>query len=358
MPVEFPSPRTNADFGKRLAVTLAILFVYKMGTLIPLPLPQTTSLFLLSTTAPNNAYIFSLGVSSFFQVLIALELAKFAFPALARWNAASARNAARLQRYILAAALALTAFQAFLLAGRLGQLTAGETYIAVLTCVAGTALVGWLMIQITVRGLGNGFWILAAATIASDLRGVVALNLKIAQDVSAQPITIAIGFVIGAVTLLVFVDLPWQENNVRQSPANAFGTSSALAMTVWPPTLAQFAFSEFLLVVQFFNDQVLFQHRLLMEVVWGGMTAALILLFSAFYHMDIKSSSNGAAKPVWTTALAQAAVWLGTCIMAIAMVKAGLSPFYLPLSKIVILIAVAVHLLRSPVSSATVQMPR
>ena len=182
-------------------------------------------------------------------------------------------------------------------------------------------------------------------------RGILADNLNIvrARDIGAQPITIAIGFLVGAVTLLVFVNLPWQENDARQAPANAFGTSSALAATVWPPTLAWFVFSKLLIIVQFFNDQVLFEHWLLMEAVWGGMTAALILLFTAFYRVNANSSSNGVAKPVLTTALAQAAVWIGACIMAIAMVKASLPPFYTPLNKIVIIVAVAVYLLRSPV---------
>ena len=125
------------------------------------------------------------------------------------------RNAARLHSYIFAGALAIAAYHAINLVTGLEKvaismaahcigcakhsLTAPDplyTYAAVLTILAGTALVGWLISQITFRGLGNGIWFLYLATALESLPASVyrCVELMRAHLLDASTLAIGAGF--------------------------------------------------------------------------------------------------------------------------------------------------------------------
>ncbi len=366
----------NPDFRRRLAVTLAAMVAYRLGSFVPLtiqglPLNEWSEAFFTHGLTRWSVSVFALGITPFFSILILFELAKLVFPALKRWEAATPGNAARLHSYIFAGALAIAAFQAINLVKGLEKIAAPRmtscigcahhpltipdplyTYATVLTILAGTALVGWLIIQITFRGLGNGIWFLYVASAIEDLRQYLARSLEMmrAHLLDASTLEINAGFLIAAVAVLVTVDLPWQEGGARRAQANGFGTGSALAATIWPPVLATVASSILLWPATLFLNGALPPHWLHYANV--AAVAVLILLFTAPYcarGSELESGQDGAMKPFLTMALAQIAIWLGTEALMLAeatMLNAPLRIFYINANAIIIFVAVAVRLLR------------
>ena len=171
MALEFPSLQADTGFRCRLLVTLVALFIFLVGYMIPLPMIQAQDFSAYPDgVSAHTVSLFSIGLRPFFAVLIFVEFAKLAFPALSRWEVATPRNATRLYYLIFFAVLLLAAFQSFALVQVLEkmrmpvpcpfcvthQLTpTGPEYIfaSMLSLVAGTALTGWLIRLITLYGL-------------------------------------------------------------------------------------------------------------------------------------------------------------------------------------------------------------
>ncbi|HWK38390.1 MAG TPA: hypothetical protein VNR88_05695 [Hyphomicrobium sp.] len=160
----------DGTFYRRLAITAAVLFGFRLGVHLPFPgldAGYVAQLMGSPSVTPAPISIFAFGVGPFLSALLLIEGTKLLFPDLLRWELADASHKARLSRIGIGLALLFTLVQATGLAISLEDVPRLVTepglpfrVAAVMTLVAGTALVIALVEIIDRHGLGAGLWLL------------------------------------------------------------------------------------------------------------------------------------------------------------------------------------------------------
>jgi preprotein translocase subunit SecY len=216
--------------GRRIAITLAALLVYRIGAYLPLPgidivgwsrsigLHARDIFGLLDIPAGGAARqtaIFALGITPYIFAAIMVQIASMFWPRLRRLSAAGDRGRDTIVALTLYLTLLLTAFQAYGVAlalegvhglvlqpGLLFELS------TVLTLTAGTMLLVWLGNQITARGIGNGLALILVVAVLIDLPPTVALALdRVRQGViSIDRITVGVILAATITALIVLVE--------------------------------------------------------------------------------------------------------------------------------------------------------
>ncbi|WP_225627499.1 preprotein translocase subunit SecY [Streptomyces werraensis] len=188
------------DLRKKLLFTLGVIVVYRVGTHVPIPgvdyssvqqcveqTATTQGLFglvnLFSGGALLQITIFALGVLPYITASIILQLLTVVIPRLEALKKEGQTGTAKITQYTryLTVALAVLQGTGLVATARSGALfpncaVAGQivpnrsvftTVTMVITITAGTAVVMWLGELITDRGIGNGMSILMFISIAS-----------------------------------------------------------------------------------------------------------------------------------------------------------------------------------------------
>jgi preprotein translocase subunit SecY len=188
-----------ADLRKKIAFTLVILGLYRLGSYIPSPgidINQLTQfkqqanqggvlgiLQLFSGGALTQMAVFALGIMPYITSSIIMQILGVVVPKIEQWQeqgAVGQRKITQWTRYltIVIAVVQSTSF-AFLLHNGNNAITGGASQdlipvfnpgrvsIIVLTLTAGTALLMWMGELITQRGVGNGMSLLIFASIVS-----------------------------------------------------------------------------------------------------------------------------------------------------------------------------------------------
>ena len=158
----------DGTFYRRLAITAAALASFRLGAHLPFPgLDATYVAKVITQGAHAPTSILALGIGPFLSALLLIEGAKLLFPDLLRWELADARHGVRLSRIAVGLALLLTLVQATGLVISLEGVNGlviepGFAFraAAIMTLVAGTALVIVLVEIIDRHGLGAGLWLL------------------------------------------------------------------------------------------------------------------------------------------------------------------------------------------------------
>jgi preprotein translocase subunit SecY len=296
---DFFAPLLRSQMSRRLLFTAGVLLVYRLGCQVPLPGINTETLGRLSHLLKTESVsVLAMGITPFFSALFVFELIKLIVPPLARWETADANNARRLGRYVYFAALLLAGFQARGLANALDGVSGlldgpGWEIPIMMTLVAGTALLGWLGDQITLRGIGNGFWLLLITPILVSLPSIAYGSYLLLQRgaISSPALFAAAVFLAAAVALVAMVcKSGGAETEHRMSGADFAG--------VWPPLFAT-TFASFVVTVAPLQE--------------GGpahlvLIAALIAVFNWLQNLGVASESS---RPVWTTTLVQIFVCVG-----------------------------------------------
>ena len=342
---------------RRLSVTVGTLLLYRLGCQIPLPGLDPDRLDRL-LGAPwmslERMSIFALGVTPILSVLIIVEIAKLAFPAIARWEATDKGKAARLHRATQIAALVLAAFQGLSISHAL-ELSPGLvdepdwTFEAgiVATFVAATALLGWLADRMTLRGLGYGFWLLLVTPYLMRLPSAVATMIELLRQgaMSQGQIILVVGCAIAAVAVVVVLARAHgpARLNSNVSIAGEFLDSRANGaglLDVWPPLLAKYAGGLVLGAVVLSLDKSIDVSFLAVgRPVHLLVTAALIAGFAA---MRAGSAPGEAARPVAIMALAQIVI----CCGGEWLLLAGGLPFLLDGVSLIVVVATALNVIR------------
>src|ERR1700693_2353842 len=197
-----------ADLRNKILFTLFIIFVFRMGSHIPVPYvdfkavqelqSQSKSaggvlgLFnLFSGGALTAVSVFFLGIMPYITASIIMQLLGVVIPKLEEWQnegQTGQKKVTQWTRY-LTVALALVQSTGFVFALKSGNaglfgisgirlpqgvdfipgFTAWKALLIVITWTAGTALVMWLGELITQRGIGNGMSILIFTSVGSRL---------------------------------------------------------------------------------------------------------------------------------------------------------------------------------------------
>ena len=293
------APLLRSQMSRRLLFTAGILLVYRLGCQVPIPGLNTEALSRLSNLLKTETVsVLALGVTPFLSALFIFEFIKLIIPPLARWETANANNARRLSRYAYFVALIMAGFQARGVANALYGISGlldgpGWEIPIAMTLVAGTALLGWLGDQITLRGVGNGFWLLLITPTLVNLPNVAEGSYVLLQRGAMSPSAFfaAAVFLAAAVALVAMVcKSGGAETEHRMSGADF--------ASVWPPlfatTIAGF-------VAAFYPLQ-------------AGGPAHLVLiatLIAAFNWLQSLGAAPESSWPVWTTMLVQIFVCAG-----------------------------------------------
>ncbi len=194
-----------ADLRSKIAFTLIMVVLYRIGTHIPVPgvdfqaiqqLQRSSEsqgaigfLNLFSGGALSQFAIFALGIMPYITSSIIIQILGVVIPKLEEWQdqgAVGQRKITQWTRYLTIAIALLQATGLTFLFGRGGGATllggqrgaavailAGASkwryLLVILTLVAGTCLLMWMGELITQRGIGNGMSILIFASVVSRL---------------------------------------------------------------------------------------------------------------------------------------------------------------------------------------------
>jgi preprotein translocase subunit SecY len=232
------------DLRNKIFFTVFIIFIFRLGSHIPVPYVDFRAVQNISEQARNegaggivgllntfsggaltSVSIFFLGIMPYITASIIMQLLAVVIPKLEEWQKEGQTGQKKITQWTryLTVALALmqsTAFVFVLKSGNGGllgqsnfQLDPGQVLIPnfnafragmiVITWTAGTALVMWLGELITQRGIGNGMSILIFTSVVSRLPFDGALILR---QVHTGRFIIIIGIVVAMIFAIVLVE--------------------------------------------------------------------------------------------------------------------------------------------------------
>ena len=220
------------DLRKKILFTLFIIAIYRLGAHIPTPgvdfdkvqefqrQAESGGVFglinLFSGGALTQFAIFALGIMPYITSSIIMQLLTVVIPRLEAYAKEGEQGQKKITQYTRYMTVVLALLQSLGIvvtanSGRLLQglenifpdLTAGRTFVIVLTLTAGTAMIMWLGELITQRGIGNGMSILIFSSIISSLPAESTSIYKTAGGFKAGVI-LALG--IGIVVAVVLVE--------------------------------------------------------------------------------------------------------------------------------------------------------
>ena len=182
---------TIPDLRRKLLYTILIVFIFRIGTAIPVPFIDSellksamagitdtgdngniiSYLNMLSGRAFENATLFAMGIGPYITAQIIIQLLTVAIPYLERLAKEGGEGRKKLNNITRATTVGLGIFQGAMYYLMLKSWNVVRTYdtqwvnifvtVFVVTCFcAGTALVMWLGEQINKKGIGNGISIL------------------------------------------------------------------------------------------------------------------------------------------------------------------------------------------------------
>lgn len=207
----------TSEFWRRLAVTVAALLVYRSATHIPLY--GVDMGVLLNTYAASQSGLVervSIGALGVIPIFTAVAVAELLWLFGFRLRTVPPKRAAA--SGVLWLALAFAALRGGGIATALEQvgqsgmsivIEPGSTFraITVVSFIAATALLWWLVDVLTRHGLGSGLWWLLLAPVFTDLPRAVFDVVEIARrgGVQAEAIAVPLGFALLVVATTVFL---------------------------------------------------------------------------------------------------------------------------------------------------------
>ncbi len=313
------------DIRKKILFTLGILFVFRLGAGIPVPMVDTVNLLaglddnsvfgimnLLGGGALQQFSIFAMGVGPYITSSIIIQLlAMDVVPALTEMTKSGAQGKKQMDKIVRYTTVFMAMFQAYTLTyafhvnyGILENPSISTYLYISVVLTAGTMFLLWLGDRISQFGIGNGISIIIFAGIVSRIPFDFQNMFNILVDTSSNASLFAgiinylifIGLYLMIILLVIFMQqavrkIPIQytssnlkkgKNDVTYLPlkinsANVIPVIFASAVMTAPATAFSF-FSETRWLYDFFNQWFNFQ------TVHGlSIYAVLILVFTFFY---------------------------------------------------------------------------
>ena len=226
-----------ADLRKKLLFTFAILLLYRLGNVIPVPYVNTTTMSavfesdevknsilglfnMMSGSAFSRATLFALSIQPYINASIIIQLLTIAIPALERLSKEGGeegkKKIERITRYTTVGLGLLMGWAYWMMLKNYngesmwnGQLLVDTGFVPALTVIlsftAGSALVMWLGEQITEFGIGNGISMILFANIVSRLpQMIINLGSGLIDDFAGYWY-VALVALVGIVALIMFI---------------------------------------------------------------------------------------------------------------------------------------------------------
>lgn len=225
-----------AELRKKLLCTMLLLFVFRLGSYIPVPFLSSSAmqaflnvgngnqlisfLNMFSGGAFANATIFAMGISPYITSSIIVQLLTVAIPALERLQKESGEEG---REKITQSIRYCSIFVAFIQgAGFYWNLRAFlvqsgwlEFFVINLSLTAGTAFLIWLSDKINEKGIGNGISMIIFAGIVSSLPSTVSTLISY---VISGSLNVWLSLVIVIFSFIVFYFVVFMNDSERRIP--------------------------------------------------------------------------------------------------------------------------------------------
>lgn len=218
-----------SELKRRLLYVLMAIFVYRIGSHIPVPginPEQLAALFdrneggildlinMFGGGALERMSIFALGIMPYISSSIITQLLVATTPSLQQLRKEGEAGRRKIQKYTRLGTLLLATVQGFALSS--GMASQGLAYtgsfsfiiVAVVTLVTGAMFLMWLGEQITERGVGNGISILIFAGIVAGFPGAIGQSFEQARqgEISILVLLLMAAFAVAIVICVVIVE--------------------------------------------------------------------------------------------------------------------------------------------------------
>jgi len=238
------------ELKKRIWFTLGALIVYRLGTYIPIPGIDPTSLAeifqqqsggilgMFNTFAGGalgRMTIFALNIMPYISASIIIQLMTTVSPHLEQLKKEGEAGRKKMNQYTRYGTVILSAVQAYGIAVGLEGLSGSMGAVVidpgvffrvstVITLVGGTIFLMWLGEQITARGVGNGISLIIFAGIIAELPSAMVSTLELGRTGALSTLLIMglIVLVVVTITIIVFMERA-QRRIVVQYPKRQVG---------------------------------------------------------------------------------------------------------------------------------------
>ena len=233
------------ELRKRLAFTLGLLAVYRIGVFVTLPgvnrlvmkkAIETSGGFLnlfnlFTGGALEQLSIFALGIMPYVSASIILQLLTVVVPQLEKLSKEGEMGRRKITQYTRYGTILLSIVQGFGIARYLESVRAGAESVVpddakgwgfriltVITLTAGTAFIMWLGEQITERGIGNGISLIIFAGIVARVPQAMLQTWTTFQD-KAEGSDVDL-LILAAVMLVTIAVITFVERAYRKIPVH------------------------------------------------------------------------------------------------------------------------------------------
>jgi preprotein translocase subunit SecY len=233
------------ELRKRLAFTLALLAVYRIGVFVTLPgvnrvvmkkAIETSGGFLnlfnlFTGGALEQLSIFALGIMPYVSASIILQLLTVVVPQLEKLSKEGEMGRRKITQYTRYGTILLSIVQGFGIARYLESVRAGSESVVpddakgwgfriltVITLTSGTAFIMWLGEQITERGIGNGISLIIFAGIVARVPQAIVQTWTTFQD-KAEGSDVDL-LILAAVMLVTIAVITFVERAYRKIPVH------------------------------------------------------------------------------------------------------------------------------------------
>ncbi len=232
------------ELKKKIFITLALLFVYRVGIHVPTPgvngaalasffASASGTLFsmfnLFSGGALERLSIFALGIMPYISASIILELMTVVVPHLEQLKKEGDAGRKKKTKYTRYGTVILSIIQGLGISVGLESMTSpagalivpepGWSFrlITIITLTAGTAFIMWLGEQITERGIGNGISLIIFAGIVARMPSAMVNTVRLLAtgEMGVFLIIILIALMVGVVAAIIYM-----EQAQRRIPVN------------------------------------------------------------------------------------------------------------------------------------------
>ena len=218
----FTKALKSPDIKRKVAITAAILVVYRLAAHIPAAGIDTSSLQALFSGSPllslldvfsggtlANFSILALGLSPYINASIIMQLLTFVVPALEELQKEGEYGQEKINQYTRFLTVPLAAVQSFAMyallknQGVIVDLNTQQLIAMVITMTTGSLLAVWLGELISEYGVGNGVSFLIFAGIVARLPILMGQQLSVYRSEDLLKIGILLALSIGMVLLIV-----------------------------------------------------------------------------------------------------------------------------------------------------------
>ena len=230
------------DLRDRILFTVAMLLVFRLGAVLPIPGVNVTALNAFFTAQQNsgavgitdyfdffsggafsNFSVFMLGIVPYITTSIIMQLLLMVFPKLKKISEEEGGRQ-RIQRYTRYGTVVVCLVQSFTVTefansipDAITMARVPYTIIAMITVTAGTIFLMWVGEQITQRGIGNGISLLIFAGIVARIPNAIWIVITQIQRQDLNPVyaIVVFGVFVGVIALIVY-----EQQGQRRIPVN------------------------------------------------------------------------------------------------------------------------------------------